>query len=308
MTRTPPLIALLASLLLAGLTACSEERPASPEAVITVAKQMVADNRAEQLYTLIYTESDREKRVLREVGSLLGHLQDLAQAVNKAFPEEVAELRKQAEEAAANGQASSMVAGILTGQRNSNRTSRSNRGSRTAASPLSEQALTDVFASLMADPFAFLEEQEDRLGSEFISPDLAALTWDGKMLLPPLGVLLKKSEGSWYVMLPTNLPQIKDNLPDNDEFWQALPELVRVFDNMIVDLSKDVSEGKVHDLASLSEEAGKKALIPMLIAAYAIGKAAQDQEKDEEPAPPPEEPDVPDPDSPDPETTEEGDG
>ena len=71
---------------------------------------MVADNRAEQLYTLIYTESEREKRVLREVGSLLGHLQKLAQAVNKAFPEEVAQLRKQAEEAASNGQASSMVA------------------------------------------------------------------------------------------------------------------------------------------------------------------------------------------------------
>jgi len=292
MTRTPPPIALLLSLVFACLAACSEERPASPEAVITVAKQMVADNRADQLYTLIYTDSEREKRVLREVGSLMGHLQELAQAVNKAFPEEVAQLRKQAEEAASNGQASSMVAGILTGQsrnRASNRAPGASRGSRPRNQSITEQALTDVFASLMADPFAFLEEQENRLGSEFVSPDLAALTWDGKMLLPPLGVLLKKSEGSWYVMLPTNLPQIKEMLPDNDEFWQALPELVRVFDNMIVDLSKDVSEGKVHDLASLSEQAGKKALIPMMIAAYAIGKAAQVEE--ETPPPPEEDPD-----------------
>jgi hypothetical protein len=282
---------------LVALSGCDKPKPASPEAVITTAKQMVADNHAEQLYTLIYTESAREKRVWREVGSLMGHLQQLAVSVNETFPEEVAKLREQAEEAAENGQASSLIASVLTGQsRNRNRAPDGRRRPQPNRAP-SEQALTDIFAALIADPFAFLEEQEERLGTEFVSPELSALTWGGKMLLPPLGILLKESEGSWYILLPTNMPQIKDNLPDNEEFWDALPELIRVFDNMIVDLERDVSSGKVQDLASLSEQAGKKAFIPMMIAAYAIGKAAEGEEEPPEAA-------TPEPASPDEDPTE----
>lgn len=252
---------------------CEEYSHDSAQAVVQSARQMVAEGRADLLPTLIYAESKRERRVLREVGSLLGHVQDLAVAVNEAFPAEVAALRARAEAAAKDGRASSTVAGWFTGRSTGNRAGNA------------QQVLSDVFAGIMADPFGWLEQNETRLGTEYVAEDTEALTWDGRAILPPLGVLLKRQEGHWYVLLPTHMPAVRRLMPDNEEFWAALPELVHVVDNMIVDLTRDVRERKVRDLAALSEQAGKRAFVPMMIAAYALGKAAEAAE-DERPAAP----------------------
>ncbi|MCH9057720.1 MAG: hypothetical protein IIB55_03725 [Planctomycetes bacterium] len=255
---------------------CEEYSQDSAQAVVQSARQMVAEGRADRLPTLIYAESKRERRVLREVGSLLGHVQDLAVAVNEAFPAEVAALRARAEAAAKDGRASSTIAGWFTGR------STGNRAGNRAGNP--QQVLSDVFAGIMADPFGWLEQNETRLGTEYVAQDTEALTWDGRAILPPLGVLLKRQEGKWYVLLPTHMPAVQRMMPDNEEFWAALPELVHVVDNMIVDLTRDVRERKVRDLEALSEQAGKRAFVPMMIAAYALGKSAQ-AEEDARPAP-----------------------
>ena len=272
--RTGTCIARIAALLAVAAWAagCEKYSQDSAQAVVQSAKQMVAEGRADRLTTLIYAESERERRVLREVGSLLGHVQDLAVAVNEAFPDEVASLRARAEAAAKDGRASSMIAGWFTGRSTGNR----------AGNP--QQVLSDVFAGIMADPFGWLEQNETRLGTEYVAEDTEALTWDRRAILPPLGVLLKRQEGNWYVLLPTHMPAVRRALPDNEEFWAALPELVHVVDNMIVDLTRDVRERRVRDLAALSEQAGKKAFVPMMIAVYALGKAAQ-AEQGEPPAP-----------------------
>ena len=99
--RTGTCIARTAVLLTVAAWAggCEEYSQDSAQAVVQSARQMVTEGRADRLPTLIYAESKRERRVLREVGSLLGHVQDLAVAVNKAFPAEVAALRARAEAA-----------------------------------------------------------------------------------------------------------------------------------------------------------------------------------------------------------------
>ena len=63
----------------------------TPDQVLEAARDMVINSDAERLTELVYADSPEMQEVYAGLGAVLGHLQDLAVAINDRFPEEVAE-------------------------------------------------------------------------------------------------------------------------------------------------------------------------------------------------------------------------
>lgn len=261
---------LAVAVLAAGVTGCGRAEPeysrSSPEAAIDSAKRMVADGNAERLAELIYAEDEYQRAVLDRFGSMLGHWQDLAAAVAERFPEEVNGLKEQAREAAARGEAGSMLGGLLTGQRVP-------RQRRNAGGEGQREAFEASIKQLFADPYGWLEGAESKLDYQYIHDDAVALTWDKRMILPPVGLVMERdSTGQWAVVLPTRLPVVREVMPKTPEEYAIWGSLVRVFDNLAIDLEKDVREGKVATLEDLSRRAGERAFPVAVLVVYAYSR------------------------------------
>src|SRR5690606_11505208 len=88
----------------------------TPDALLASARQVVVDGNARRLPELVWTDDPEMRRVFKRLGRLLGNLEQLGATVHEAFPEEIADVRKKAEEAAASGEGASVIARMLTGQ------------------------------------------------------------------------------------------------------------------------------------------------------------------------------------------------
>lgn len=227
---------------------------------------MVTDGNAEQLSNLIYAEDEYQRAVLNRVGSMLGHWQDLAAAVAERFPEEVQALEAEARKAAEEGRSSSMIGSLLTGQRGP-------RMRRDADPGAQREAFEASIKGLFADPYGWLADAESKLDYQYIHDDAVALTWDGRMILPPVGLVLERdSTGQWALLLPTRLPMIRDAMPQTPEEYAIWGSLVRVFDNLAIDLTNDVRDGKVATLEDLSRRAGERAFPVAVLVVYAYSR------------------------------------
>jgi hypothetical protein len=273
----------LAVAALALAAGCSRYPQDTPAATLASARRMVSEGHAERLEGLLYSESPGMRKVLRRLGVLLGHVQDLGRTINEKFPEEVADLRKQAEEAAKSGEASSLIGRAVMGELGGR-----NRPAGKRPDPDQTRASLDrFFKELFADPYGWLERSENRLSTVTIADDSAAVLWDEKPIFPPIGLSMQEEGGKWYFMLPTNLPGLSNVLPKNETEYDIWIKLVAVIDRVVIDIEKDVRSGKVRDLRALSESAGEKAFIPMAIGVVAYGKAVEAREKEAKGATPP---------------------
>jgi hypothetical protein len=268
-TAMPCLLCVLAI----AVGGCSRYPQDTPAATLESARKMVAEGKADKLQGLLYAENPQVRMVLKRVGILLGHIQDLGRTINEKFPEEVAELRKEAEEAALSGEASGLMARAIRGELGGRR-----RGPR--MDPEEARASLDrFFKEVFADPYGWLERSGDRLSTVNIADDSAAVLWDGNPIFPPVGISMQEVDGKWYFMLPTNLPGVSGIMPKTVDEYVIWVKLVTVLDKVIIDLEKDVRSGKVRDLRALSESAGEKAFIPLAIGVVAYGKAVEAREK-----------------------------
>jgi hypothetical protein len=94
-------IALAAAALLGG---CSKEYSQdTPDAVVATAKKMIENGDAKRLTELVYADSKDMRRLLNQMGRTMGSLQDLASAVQKAYPKEIEKLKADAEEGREKG-------------------------------------------------------------------------------------------------------------------------------------------------------------------------------------------------------------
>jgi hypothetical protein len=246
----------------------------SPEAVLTTAREMLENGDARRLHELIHAESPEMRRVLRELGSVLGNLEQLGREIQAAFPDEVQALRERAEQEATSGRASNFLADALTGQMRQ-------RGRGRQDPRQMREAMTDSFQRFFADPYGWLREGEGRLGTEMIDDDFQAVTWDGRTVLPPMGVLLRRDGDKWYFALPTHLPAFSRALPQTKEEWATLTDVVKILDNTVVDLTEDVRRGRARHLNELAQNAGEKAFIPIAIGFYAYSRAAENRREEE---------------------------
>lgn len=255
----------------------------SPEAVLQTAKLMVEKGDADRLPDLIYADTKKMRELLDELGFVLGSLQDLGSAVQKAYPEEIEKLKKEAEASAKNGEASSFISRMMgqAGQQMGG-LGRRNRGgaNQPPADPDAARKMFDnAMKELFADPYGWIAANETRLTVQTVADDRAALLWDGK---PALGIGLAMQKGDddkWYVVLPTTAPGLSQIMPKSEETWEIMGSLMDVFDNMLKDLARDVKTGKARRLDDLARLAGEKAFVPAVIVVFAYGKAIDAEKK-----------------------------
>lgn len=282
---------LAASLLAAAAvcaTGCGDYPQDSPDVVLATARKMVQEKRADLLPDLIYADSPDMRKLLDQLGQAMGSLQDLALAVNKAYPEEIAKFKAEAEEAAKNGQASSFIqrlagqaaGGPRRGRRGGDvevRIGPGGAGSGPGDDP--RQVLNNAAKELFADPYGWLTKNEERLTVQTIADDTAAILWDGKPVFG-VGLMMKQEKGKWYIVLPTSAPGMGSVLPKSREGWEIMGGLVQVFDQAFTDLRKDVEKGRCARLEDLAAQAGEKAFAPAVMVIFAYSQL-QDAEKKE---------------------------
>ena len=86
-----------------------EYRQDTPEHAIESLEAMVKDGNTRRLHELFYAEDEDMRLALRRFGKMCGSLAELAKTIGETFPEEVEDLRKQTEEAAARGEATNIL-------------------------------------------------------------------------------------------------------------------------------------------------------------------------------------------------------
>lgn len=255
----------------------------TPDAVLATARKMVQEKRADLLPNLIYADSKDMRKLLDQFGQTLGSLQDLAFAVNKAYPDEIAKLQEEAEAAAKNGQATSFIQKMV-GQASQGGGGRRRRGQPPAVpAPGGDddprKAFNNAAKELFADPYGWLTKTEGRLTTQTIADDTAAILWDGKPVFG-VGLMMKQEKGKWYVVLPTNAPGLGQVMPKSPETWEIMGGLLEVFDNALTDLTKDVKKGRCKRLEDVASKAGEKAFVPAVMVFFAYSQAMEAEKKE----------------------------
>jgi hypothetical protein len=242
---------------------------ATPDDVLRTARAMVENGDADRLTDLIHTDSRDLRALLNGLGETMGLLAKLGVAVQERFPDEVAALRAEAEQAAKDGKASSFVARTmaLAGQAR-----RARRGAAQGADDPREM-FNKMAMELMSDPYAWLTRNADRLTTttDRMPDDTAAVLWDGKPVFPPLGLAMSRRDGRWGILLPA---PVNAALPRSAEEWEIAGALLACIDNAINDSIKQIEEGRAQKLEEVARILGENALIPIGIAMVAYDRAA----------------------------------
>jgi hypothetical protein len=265
-SRCVSLIVLVA--VVAGLEGCSRGYPQDePERVLDAAHEMVLEGDADRLVGLLWSDTPEMRELYRRFGVTLGHLQTLAKDLKRRFPEEVAKIESDARNAAEKGEAGSLFASMMGGRRQ--------RGSG------DDDAFNRTLQKLFADPYGWLERSRDRLSTQSIDDERAAIMWDGKPV-PPVGLTMRKEEGRWYVVPPTQFLSWSTAMPRTDEEYAIVAAMIKTLDNVLVDLSAEVDAGRHRDLESVSRRAGEMAWMPLIMQGVAYGKALEAREEEGE--------------------------
>jgi hypothetical protein len=89
-----------------------------------------------------------------------------------------------------------------------------------------------------------------------------------------------EKDGRWYFMLPTNLPGVGNFVPKTKEQFEIFGGLIKVFDQVMVDLRVDIESGKLTSLDEVSRAAGEKTFLPAALTIFAYGRLNESQKKE----------------------------
>jgi hypothetical protein len=245
---------------------------ASPEDVLASMIQMVKDDNANRISDMIYADTPEMRSALSRLGGLFGSLQNVGEAVNEKFPKDVAALRERVKKEAAAAGGQDGILALLQSARPPTQRPGQAAVPRTAADRRArERQFQDIAARLMANPFEFLEEGANRLSVLKISDDTAVLRLDEQPLLG--GILtMREREGRWWLMLPLNLPGVNQFAPQTKSEWAIIASLMKVGENTMNELAKDVRAGKAGTIDGVAQLAGEKAFLPAGIVMVMYGK------------------------------------
>lgn len=244
----------------------------TPERLVDSFATMVETGEVDRIPELIWAEDEAMRQALRQLGATLLELRLLAETVNEAFPEEVRQLRRQAEEAAERGEATSLLGRLgnsaMQGRRNRGRAGRSNTG----------DAINLAVRDLLANPYGTLDDARERLSVLEINEGFGGLMWDGQMVLPPFGLSVKQDEadGDWYIVLPLDLPFVTRYRPRTEEQWFIAGALMQAWRNAAADLREGVETGAIRSLDELASELGATAGPPTVLIGLAYSKQFED--------------------------------
>lgn len=225
---------------------------------------MVENQDARKLPDLVYADTPDMRRALNRLGRLLDRAQSTALVLAEAFPDEADEARKRLE---ASGGSINL---------------RSIGRSRDPGA-----AAYDTLAAILAEPYAFLQGQRQRLSTIELSDETSAITLDGSPVLPPFGLALRKAPGSedqantpgdWYVVAPLNLPFLSRFTPRNEVHWTIIAALFRAWENVLSDIEAKVQSNKITSLEEAAREAGKMGFPPTIAILIAYRASLEDDD------------------------------
>lgn len=264
--------------LIAWLGLRTEYSQATPDDVLKSAIMMVKDGKAERLSDLMYADNVEYRVTLTRLGKLCGTMQELGQAINDRFPQDVARARETLKKSAEGKQASIISAisqgpsggggggggGLQIGAMNFQPPKTAEEGKQR------EEQMQAYLANIFADPFGWLADSAGKLTTEKIADDTAVIKYDGEPLLGGL-ITLKQHDNRWWIVLPLHLPGVSAYSPQTRNEWQIVASLLKAIDNAMIELRDDVRSGKVAAVDQLGMAAGEKAFIPaaVIMAMYA---------------------------------------
>lgn len=272
----------------------------SPEGTLDAATGMVQEGRADRLAELIRADSDDMRSLLNQFGRFLGELQRLGETVREVMPEQVAAMEAEARAAVEEGRAASLIDRLTGAPAGPGRggfgvsAMRSEglgleTGGSAESSPRSvfdagrpsgsqRERFNALAREILIDPYAWIEDGRDRLGTAYVSDGMVALTWDDKTLLPPLGVVLAEDEdGVWRLLLPTRYPGVSAVMPRTADEYAVWGSMVRTLEHVVVDLRRDVEKRRVTTLEGLADAAVEKVAIPAALVAFAFSELMQER-------------------------------
>ena len=259
------------------------ERPytydlSSPERAIASARLMLERGEAERLADLIEASNENERRLYRQLGVVLGHLQDLTVTIREEMPEEIERYRRELEEAAARGEPVTFFDKIAARRRGERRRLPDQGGAEMfRGSPVRER-INDLLRGVLADPYAWIEATESRLSFAEIDEDMVALLWDGQMI-PPLGwVMRRQRDGRWQLVLPLDAPGVRSVAPQTEDEFLIWGSLLASLDNVLLELDQEIRDGRHTSFESVADSTFEKVAIPAVMIMYAYGQAVEARE------------------------------
>lgn len=295
----------LALLVLACCTlpGCSRETgsypAATPDESLDSAQQMIVNGEADRLVDLIHADSEEMRSFLNQIGGLLGSLQGLGEAVEARFPEELTEFRETTRAEAESGNGSPLLSRLVAAGRENRRNQSfgvsqidregltidtgASRRSGPAGSFLQPQTesqrriANQIVKQLLADPYGWLAEGRAKLDTVYIADDTVSLTWDGRPVLPPFGLILVERDGVWRLVPPTSFPGVNRVMPRTPDEWFVWGSMVKTLEHVVIDLEKDVRAGRVRNMTDLADTAVEKAAIPAMLIFFAYGNLMEER-------------------------------
>ncbi len=267
-------LGLMALVYLTALTGCSKAEVQysrdTPEEVFTSARKMLEDGNAQRLVELLPPPTEDNAIVYRESGRMLESLSELATTIEEAYPKEIAKLRTNAEAAAMRGDAVSNIQQALTGF-----------GKRRGEDDSSDDRLNALLQSILGDPYGWIRESETRLTTQYLYDGAVAVLWDAKPIMPPVGVIMQEDarDGTWSIVLPTNLPMINKYLPKTKDEYKIWAMIMRVLSNACNDLVTGIDEGQYSTLEGVSAAAGEKVFAPLAMVFFAYQRVVSERLK-----------------------------
>lgn len=266
MVRFTVILVVVLGLLMGALGGCGRQErsysQATAEDTLASAIEMIRAGEPQHLTRLIWADSREYRIVLQRLGQMLGSLYVLTQVVAERYPREVAELRRQVEEAARELDARDLA----------NTAAREPGEIRVPVIPASEEArraqqgeFERVTQRLLADPYGLILQYADQLSVRRDTDDVSLVWWGDAPALGGL-VRLQQFDGRWFFVLPLDAPFIAQYAPQTRGEWAILASIVTVLDNTLKELTEEVRAGRVGSTRQLAEKAGEIAAIPAIVA------------------------------------------
>lgn len=213
----------------------SDYDTSTPESVLVTARAMVENGDARRLPELIditprdiefedgVTEASAIAEVKGKLSELLGRLWVVGEELQRQFPDETLDTLDEA-------------AGMVN--------------------EATEADWTDMIGGFLADPFEFLEVQEDRLEILDLGDGTAAVLWDDEPAFGGFIAMLETGDG-WKVGIPIELVQDSEYWPQTRYEWSVVASMLLGIENSLEDFEREVRGGGFKSLSRAAERAGR---------------------------------------------------
>ncbi len=256
--RIGPLATALAAFTLAGCGG-SDYDTSTPESVLVVARAMVENGDADRLPELIditprdiafddgVTEASAIAEVKGKLSELLGRLWLVGEELQRQFPDETVDSLDEA-------------VGMVN--------------------DATEDDWTDVIGGFLADPFEFLQVQEDRIEILDLGDGTAAVLWDDEPAFGGFMAMIETGDG-WKVGVPIELVQDSEYWPQTRYEWSVVASMLLGIENSLEDFEREVRGGSFKSLSRAAERAGRIVGESVVVQGVIYAMMKRDADEDE---------------------------